>query len=204
MGSVSMPSRASAALRLLDRGLQLVDPQVDRRRRLEGGDLAAPGLAVGFDQMRRHPLLHVEADPVGLLGMGQRMALHLAQRADFGLVERLPGGSGRRRTSPRPAPTVACRPASGRRRRWRGPAIRVARALEPPEELAVAAQDAPDALGHGAAIAAADEAAGAEKGVGTRSAGRSERLTISSRSSMVAATRAPGVTSIPFQPLPLR
>ena len=43
---------------------------------------------------------------------------------------------------------------------------RMARALEPPDELAVAAQDAPHALGHGAAIAAADEAAGAEEGVG--------------------------------------
>ena len=48
----------------------------------------------------------------------------------------------------------------------------MARALEPPGELAVAAQDAPDAFGHGAAIAAADEAPGAEIGVGDRSAGR--------------------------------
>ena len=39
----------------------------------------------------------------------------------------------------------------------------MARAVEPPGELAPAAQDAPDALGHGAAIAAADEAAGAEE-----------------------------------------
>ena len=42
----------------------------------------------------------------------------------------------------------------------------MARALEPPGELAIAAQDAPDAVGHGAAVAAADEAAGAEEGVG--------------------------------------
>src|SRR5260370_1004255 len=39
--------------------------------------------------MRRHPLLDVEPHPVGLLGMGQRMALHLAQRADLGFVERV-------------------------------------------------------------------------------------------------------------------
>ena len=36
---------------------------------LEGGDLAAPGLAVGLLQMRRHPFLDVEPHPVGLLGM---------------------------------------------------------------------------------------------------------------------------------------
>ncbi len=38
--------------------------------------------------------------------------------------------------------------------------------VEPPGELAVAAQDAPRAIGHGPAVAAADEAAGAEIGIG--------------------------------------
>ncbi len=73
---------------LLDRGLEAVDPEVDRRRRLQRGDLAAPRLAVGLLEMRRHPFLDVEPHPVGLLGMGQRMALHLAQRAELHLVER--------------------------------------------------------------------------------------------------------------------
>ena len=157
--------------RLLDRGLEAIDPEVDRRRLLEGGDLAAPGLAVGLLEMRRHPFLDVEPHPVGLLGMGQRMALHLAQRAQLGLVERGRPVACRRRTSPRPAPElepvdqqqVGGDDGAGRAA---GMERRMARALEPPEELAVAAQDAPHALGHGAAIAAADEAAGAEVGVG--------------------------------------
>ncbi len=45
-------------------------------------------------------------------------------------------------------------------------AIGMAHAIEPPGELAIAPQDAPHAIGYGAAIAAADEAAGAEEGVG--------------------------------------
>src|SRR5471032_680638 len=42
----------------------------------------------------------------------------------------------------------------------------MARAVEPPLQLAVAPQDAPHAVGHGAPVAAADEAAGAEERVG--------------------------------------
>ena len=41
----------------------------------------------------------------------------------------------------------------------------MARPIEPPAELAPAPQDAPHPLGHGTAITAADEAAGAEEGI---------------------------------------
>jgi hypothetical protein len=152
--------------RLLDGGLEQIDPQVDRRRVLEGGDLAPPGRAVGLDQMRRDPLLHVEAHPVRLVGMGQRMALHLAQRAQFALVERRGaiGAAVERRHD------VAQRHGIDQHHLGGDDGARIAagmaRALEPPAELAIAAQDAPDAIGHGAAVAAADEAAGTEERVG--------------------------------------
>ena len=155
--------------RLLDRGLQAIDAQVDRRRRLQRGDLAAPGLAVGLLEMRRHPFLDVEPHPVGLLGMGQRMALHLAQRAQFRFVERRRPVSAavEHRLDLAQLELVGQQQVGGDDGARRAAAMerRMARALEPPEELAVAAQDAPHALGHGAAIAAADEAAGAEEGV---------------------------------------
>ena len=116
--------------------------------------------------MRRHPLLNIQAHPVGLIGMGQRMALHLAQRAKLALVERI-GAIG--------AAVEMGQQLSDRHRldqhqvgghHGARVAAGMARALEPPAQLAVAAQDAPGALGHGAAVAAADEAAGAEERVG--------------------------------------
>ena len=153
-------------LRLLHGGLQLVDAEIDRRRRLQRGDLAAPALAVGLDQMRRHPLLHVEADPVRLLRVRQRMAFHLAERAQLGLVERLRAIAAAVEHGGELREVVAFDQNEIRRDDGAGRAIRMARALQPPGELAVAAQQAPDALRHGAAIAAADEAPGAEIGVG--------------------------------------
>ena len=119
--------------------------------------------------MRRHPFLDVEPHPVGLLGMGQRMALHLAQRAQLRLVERRRpvGAAVEHRLDLAELELVGQQQVGGDDGARRAAAMerRMARALEPPEELAVAAQDAPHALGHGAAIAAADEAAGAEEGV---------------------------------------
>ena len=44
----------------------------------------------------------------------------------------------------------------------------MARAVQPPGELAVASQDPPHAIGHGATIAAADEATGAEERIGDK------------------------------------
>ena len=76
IGSVSMPSWASAARASATVAFRRLTLR-SWRRRLEGRDLATPGDAIGLDQMRRHPLLHVEARPVGLIGVRQRVALSI-------------------------------------------------------------------------------------------------------------------------------
>ena len=97
------------------------------------------------------------------------MAFHLAQRAELGLVERRGpvAAAVEHRLDLREGRAVDQHQVGGDDAARQAPTPRrMARAFEPPGELAVAAQDAPDAIGHGAAIAAADEAAGAEEGVG--------------------------------------
>src|SRR5690242_6507248 len=148
---------------LLGRRLDAVDAQVNRRRRLERGDLAAPRLAIGLAQVRCHPFLDVEPHPVGLLGMGQRMALHLAQRPALGVVQgRRPVASAVEHRLELGELQAIQQHQLGRDDGARR-AVGMAGAVEPPPELAPAAQDAPDPLGHGAAVAAADVAAGAEE-----------------------------------------
>ena len=157
-------------LRLGDGGLQAVDAQVDGRRLLEGGDLAAPGLAVGLLEMRRHPLLDVQPHPVGLLGVAERMAFQLAQRAAFAVVERIGAVAAavEHRLDVAEGHALDHHQVGGddAARQGVGPVGGMAGAPEPPAQLAPAAQDAPHAIGHGAAVAAADVAAGAEVGVG--------------------------------------
>src|SRR5260370_25727444 len=100
--------------------------------------------------------------------MGKRMAFHLAEPAELGLVERRGpvGAAVEHRLDLPELELVRQQQVGADNGAGRAAAMerRMARALEPPVELAVAAQDAPYALGHGAAIAAADEAAGAEEG----------------------------------------
>ena len=94
------------------------------------------------------------------------MAFHLAERAQLGLVERLRAIAAAVEHGGELREVVAFDEDQVGRDDGAGGAIGMARALQPPGELAVAAQQAPDALRHGAAIAAADEAPGAEIGVG--------------------------------------
>src|SRR5215475_26181 len=99
------------------------------------------------------------------------MALHLAQRADLAVLD------WRR--------AIAAAVEQGRelverhvldqhqvgRHDGAAVAARMPRAIKPPGELAVAPQDAPDALAHRPPVAAADKAASAEERVGDQIGG---------------------------------
>jgi hypothetical protein len=141
-----------------------VHAQIERRRHAHGRHFRGECRAEAGLQFRQDPFRHFQPHGGGHVRVVQRAPFQRAKRRDFGGDQgrraELAAGKGLADAVHGPA---FQQQAGGHQqaRRWQG-----LRPFQPPTEPAARADGGPGAVGHGAAVAGADEAAFAEEGVG--------------------------------------